>query len=368
MVEYDGFGPEKVIEVYNPKVGMRGILVVHNTALGPAKGGIRMTSTVSTAEVLKLAKVMTWKSSLANLPFGGGKGGIIANSRQITPKHKQDLVRSYALALKKLIPDEYIGAPDISMGKMEMETFVKAHGNPKCVTGKPEKLGGLPHELGSAGFGVYHSAEIAAKFAGYKCKDLTIAIEGFGMVGGTAAKYLADIGATIVGVSDIGGLIYNPKGLDIDKLLALRELKKSVTEYSDGKKMVHKDIIRLDVDMLIPAAVPDLILASDVDSVKAKIIVEGSNIPMTPQVEKLLYQRNIIVVPDFVANAGGVIASYAELKKFSAQKAFNMIKDTVTKNTKGVLQKSKTGKKYPRKVAKRIARDRVLKKCAFCSI
>src|SRR3989344_6393055 len=161
MVDWDRYGPEKVIQVYNPKVGMRGVVVLDNLSLGPAKGGIRMTPSVNVDEVARLARAMTWKCSLANLPFGGGKSGIIANPKEISKEKKDEIVAAFAEALKIVCPKLYVAAPDINTAEHEMEVFANAVGSKKACTGKPKKMGGLPHELGSTGFGVYHATRVA---------------------------------------------------------------------------------------------------------------------------------------------------------------------------------------------------------------
>ncbi|MBM3200751.1 Glu/Leu/Phe/Val dehydrogenase, partial [Candidatus Woesearchaeota archaeon] len=231
MITYDEFGPEKILEVYNPKVGMRGIVVIDNTALGPGKGGVRMTPTVSTEEVFRLARVMTWKNAMADLPFGGAKGGIIADPKTFDLKKKKLIVEAYAKALKVVCPDMYVSAPDINTGEQEMEWFAKANGSMKSCTGKPAKLGGIPHELGSTGFGVYHSALVAIQHMGFKPDEINFAVEGFGNVGSFAAKFLTEKGAKLVATSDSKGSVYNKSGLGFNKLSKIKEETKSVTNY-----------------------------------------------------------------------------------------------------------------------------------------
>src|SRR3989338_3678354 len=178
MINYDEFGPEKVINVYHAKSGMRGFVVIDNTKRGPAKGGIRMTENVSIDEVSRLARAMTWKCALADLPFGGGKSGIIADPRNLSKGKKKEIMEEFAKSLKLVAPSLYIAAPDINTAEQEMEWFAKANGNNNSCTGKPKKLNGLPHELGSTGFGVYHSTLIALKHKKIDIKKTTVAIEG----------------------------------------------------------------------------------------------------------------------------------------------------------------------------------------------
>src|SRR3989344_5260991 len=367
MVEFDAYGPEKIIEVYNPKVGMRGYVILDNLALGPAKGGIRMTSTVSIDEVAKLARTMTWKNALADLPFGGGKSGIIADPKQLSIEKKKEIIEAFSEALKVVCPEYYIAAPDINTAEQEMEWFAKANGNKKACTGKPKKMGGIPHELGSTGFGVAHSTIIALKHMKKDVKKISFAVQGFGNVGTFAVKFLTEAGATLKAVSDSKGCIYVEKGIDYDKLMKVKEETGSVINYN-GKKGSCQNIIQAQVDVLITAAIPDVIKAGDIDSVKAKLIVEGSNIPMSEQVEELLHRKGVLVVPDFVANAGGVISSYVEYTGGNEKKMFRMVEDKVRKNTDLVLTQAEKKKTYPRAAALDIARKRVLEKCKICAV
>lgn len=368
MVEFDEFGPEKILEVYNPKVGMRGFVVIDSTALGPAKGGIRMTPTVTLEEVARLARAMTWKCALADLPFGGGKSGIVADDRQISPQKKAETVKAFAEALREVCPKLYVAAPDMNMAERDMEIFVKANGNKKAATGKPKKMGGIPHELGSTGFGVFHAGVLGASHCGITLKGATLAVEGMGNVGSFAADYFSKAGAKIVGVSDSKGLLYNPSGIDVTKMAAVKQKEGSVVHYTPGKVLPSRDILGLDVDILITAAVPDLIKVADVDKVKATLIIEGSNIPMTAEVEEKLHKKGVMVIPDFVANAGGVISSYAEYIGKDVAFMFKLVEEKIKRNTRAVLKLAEQKGCKPRDAALHIAKDRVLTKCATCKI
>ncbi len=367
MVDFDAYGPEKIIEVYNPKVGMRGYAILDNLALGPAKGGIRMTPTVSMDEVAKLARTMTWKNALADLPFGGGKSGIIANPKEFSLEKKREIIEAFSKALKIICPDSYVAAPDINTAEQEMEWFAKANGNKKACTGKPKKMGGIPHELGSTGFGVAHATSVALKHMKKNIKGVTFAIEGFGNVGTFAAKFLTEKGAKLVAVSDSRGCIFLEKGIDYEKLMQVKEETGSVVNYPGTAGSCH-NIIDAKADILITAAIPDLIKPGDIDKVKAKLIVEGSNIPMTEQVEILLHKKNILIVPDFVANAGGVISSYVEYINGSEKRMFKLVEEKIKNNTNLVLNLAKKNKTHPRAAAMEIAQKRVLSKCDVCAV
>ena len=366
MDMFDEFGPEKILEVYHPKSGMRGFVCIDNTSLGPGKGGIRMTPTVTKEEVFRLARTMTWKCSLAGLPFGGAKSGIIADPRKFDSKKKKEIVEAFADALKAVSPSLYVAAPDINMAEQDMEWYYKKNGSKQSVTGKPKKDGGLPHELGSTGFGVYHSLLVAAKFAKLDVKNSTVAIEGFGNVGWFVAKYLSEYGGKIVAVSDSKGVIYNKHGLDFKKLAEVKKKEGSVIAYKPGDILPAEDILEVNADILVTAAVPDLIKERDVNLLKFKMIVEGSNIAMTPVVEAMVEEKGILVVPDFVANAGGVISSYVEYIGGNEKKMFEMVEKKITENTNKVLTLARDRKISPRDAAMEIAVARVKKHCKIC--
>jgi len=359
MVEFDQFGPEKIVEIYDPKTGAHGFTVVDNTALGPAKGGIRMTPSVSIEEVSKLARAMTWKCAIADLPFGGGKSGIVANPKEISDEKKQDIVAAFSRGIKIIAPEMYVAAPDMNMAEEEMRTFAKANGDNKSVTGKPADMNGLPHELGSTGYGVYQSVIVAADHIGLKLDGATVAIEGFGNVGSFAAKFLSERGAKIVAASDSKGCLYVPEGIDVQKLIDVKEKTRSVGNYGAGEHKKCGEIFGLEADILIPAALPDVINKHNYENVKYKIISEGANIPMEHWIEQKLHEKDILVVPDIVANAGGVISSYTEYIGKGEKEMFELIKEKVTKNTKIVLDHAKKEKVYPREAAMEIAKKRI---------
>jgi len=366
MIKRDEFGPEKVLEVYDPGAGMHGFLVIDNTALGPGKGGIRMTSSVTAEEVYRLARTMTWKNALAEIPFGGAKSGIVAEASVLTNGAKKALIQAFARAIRPLSPSLYIAGPDAGTGQEEMRWYVEANGSLKSCTGKPADMCvepgqecGIPHELGSTGLGVAHSAAEAVTFLGLGIKGVTVAIEGFGNVGTFAARYLSELGARVVAVSDRKGTIYNEKGLEVESLIKLKEETGSVINYRSGKVLTTAELFELEVDVLIPAALSDVITPSNVDKVKARVVVEGSNIPMSPDIEEILHKKGILVVPDFVANAGGVISSYAEYMGYSPRGMFDIVERRVKRNTRAVLEYGRDKGMKPRDAAMEIAVERV---------
>lgn len=368
MVKYDEFGPEKIIDVYNPKVGMRGFVVIDSLALGPGKGGIRMTPTVSVDEVARLARTMTWKTAMADLPFGGAKSGIIADPKSMNLGEKKEIIEAFAKALRIVSPELYVAAPDISTAEREMEWYAKANGNKKSCTGKPKKMGGLPHELGSTGFGVFHATKVASEYAKLDLEKSTVAIEGFGNVGWFVAKFLSEAGAKLVAISDSRGVIYNKAGLNFNKLDQVKEKNGTVIDYKPGRILPSRDILKLKADVLVTAAIPDLIKAGDVDDINFKLIVEGSNIPMIPEVEELLHKKGVLVIPDFVANAGGVISSYVEYIGGDEKKMFKLVEEKIVNNTRVVLDDAVNKVCKARDCALEIAKKRVLEKCDVCKV
>jgi glutamate dehydrogenase/leucine dehydrogenase len=369
---FDDIGPEYVIRVYDPKLKFHGVAVLDNLNLGMAKGGIRMTGTVGPVEVSRLARAMSYKNALAGLPFGGGKSGIMVDPKTITLRQKRAIIESFAKMLRPFVPKYYIAGPDINTTEREMEWFAEAHGEWESVTGKPatytsKKNGktrrGLPHELGSTGFGVALSTKVALEFKEIALKGAEITIAGYGNVGVFAHKFLQEWGAKIIAVSDSNGTIYDRAGLDYTKLLAAKTKTGSVLNYpaGTGTKKLSRDVIyELSCDVMIPAASPDVIDGGNVDRVKAKIIVEGANIPMKEEFEKHLHKKDVLIVPDIIANAGGVISSYAEYKGFDAAKMFKLVEEKIVPNVNEVMAFTAKGGHAPREAAIKIARQRIL--------
>jgi len=362
----DSWGPEEVIQVYDPNTGMQGFLVIDNTALGPGKGGIRISSTVTPLEVFGLARAMTWKCALADIPFGGAKSGIRADPYTID---KLKFVKEFAKKIAPSVPSRYIAAPDMNVGEKEIEAFVETVGDRQAATGKPAKLGGIPHELGTTGFGVgvalENSFEIIGNTIGLP-KDLAdtrVVIQGFGNVGLWIAKFLSNKGAKIVALSDYWGTIYNKEGIDIDqaeKHAYATSEQASIKNYGKGTVLSRDAILGLDCDILVPCAVGNVINEGTWSLIKAKMIVEGANNATVQVAERLLFEKDVIIVPDFLANAGGVIGSYVEYKNGTEEEAFSMIESKIKKNTECVISDAMDRKLTPRQVALEIAQQRIM--------
>jgi glutamate dehydrogenase (NAD(P)+) len=362
----DQWGPEKIIEVYDPQTGMQGILVIDNTALGLGKGGIRMTPTVDVEEVFRLARTMTWKCALAELPFGGAKSGIIADPKRIPKQEKMRLIRAFAVAVKPLSPSQYVAAPDMNTGEAEMAAYALANGSLKSCTGKPSRMCvrpgeecGIPHEYGSTGYGVSHATRVAAESIGISMKDASVAIDGFGNVGSFTARYLSESGAKIVAVSDSRGCIYNPDGIVHEELEKVKKETRSVINYESGEVLANEELYELQVDIIVPASIPDVINERNVEKIKAKLVVEAANIPATAESEKRLHERGVLVVPDIIANAGGVISSYAEYIGENPKGMFDMVEQRIVRNVDLVIKKAREKKMTTRDAALRIAEQRV---------
>jgi glutamate dehydrogenase/leucine dehydrogenase len=355
----DKFGFEKIIEVYDAKTGMQGVCAIHNTARGPGKGGIRMVPDVTVEEVMGLARAMTWKNAMADLPFGGAKSGIKADPRKLTPAQKEAVVRAFARKISEVMPGQYIAGPDMNMTEKEMAFIADECKDLRVVTGKPAEMGGLPHELGSTGYGVVMATKVAVEHAGKDLNGMSVAIEGFGNVGTFTMKFINELGSKVVAVSDSKGTIYDEKGLDYEKLMKTKAEKGTVTAYNGGKVLGAKDLFELNVDILVPGARPNVITNDNVAKVKAKYIPEAANLPIPHDIERILEKKGAIVIPDFVANAGGVISSWCETVDKTPDDMFKIVKQKIESNTKVMLERAQDNDS--RKAAMEIARERVEK-------
>ncbi|HNT60755.1 MAG TPA: hypothetical protein PKJ97_02140, partial [Candidatus Bilamarchaeaceae archaeon] len=271
-------------------------------------------------------------------------------------------IRAFADKVRKFIPDLYIAGPDMNTTEKEMAAFADQIGNKMATTGKPASMGGLPHELGSTGYGVALCTRVAVEFQGKRLDGMTVAIEGFGNVGTFAMKFLSGWGAKIVAVSDSRGVIYDENGLDYGALMKTKAERGTVTAHGSGKVLPPAELFKLPVDILIPGARPNVITDANVGEVKAKIVSEAANIPMTYEVEKKLMARGVLVLPDFLANAGGVISSYCETMGWDEKKMFEVVTEKITNNTKLVMGRTKDND--TRAAALEIAKERVRKAMA----
>lgn len=370
-IQKDEFGPEYVIRVYDAKLDMEGFLVIDNTVLGPGKGGLRMTANVTAEEVFRLARTMTFKNALADLPFGGAKAGIVWPGGSL--ELKKQFIQSFAKQIKLLTPKKYISAPDVNTGEKEMQWFVEATGNWRTATGKPANLCmkvfgkkdekcGIPHEYGSTGFGVAKTAETSAEILKIDIKGAKIAIHGFGNVGTFAYIFLTQAGAKIIALADAQTSIYEEDGFDQSIIMKMIRDRRPLKEYPKGKVISAEKFWEVETDILIPASVTNVINNSNKNKIKTKVIVEAGNIPMSEDIEKEFFKKRIWIVPDFIANAGGVISSYAEYKGYNPKRMMETIEKKITKNVKLILEKSIAENKNPRDVGMEIAVERIKNK------
>lgn len=290
-------------------------VVYHNVVMGPAKGGIRFSPNVSLEETRKLAEIMTYKNALMGLPFGGGKSGVKFDPYKVDDFTRIAIVKEYVHMIREeLYSGAYIPAPDMGSTPYDMAVIYGETHIPESVTGKPVIVGGLPGRLQATGRGVAWATKVGCENILKKpLKDTEVVVQGFGNVGRWTAYFLKEMGAKVIAVQDIGGSIYNKKGLDIEKLFQYCPTSKdTVKNFPDAEELSTDEFFSLKCDVFIPAALENVITEKTAPEINAKMVVEGANDPTTEQGEKILLDRGIVVLPDFFANSGGVIASYVE--------------------------------------------------------
>jgi glutamate dehydrogenase (NAD(P)+) len=296
-----------------------GYRVQYNITLGPAKGGIRYHPEVTLDEVTALAAWMTWKCAVAHIPFGGGKGGVICDPTRMSRRELEALTRRYVAEIVDAIgPEKDVPAPDVNTNDQIMAWFMDTysmhvgHTATAVVTGKPIEMGGSLGRREATGRGVMIVTREAARHLGFNLKGATVAVQGFGNVGSVSADLIAKEGAKIVAVTDWKGGVYNKSGLDVTKMLEFTKQNKTIDGFPGGESLNNEDLFKLDVDVLVPAALENQITAENASSIKAKIVTEGANGPTTPEAHRLLHERGVFVIPDILANSGGVTTSYFE--------------------------------------------------------
>ena len=363
----DEWGPEKIIVVHDTKTGMMGMLVIDNTARGVGKGGCRMDPNMTLHDCFRLARTMTWKWAMADIFLGGAKAGIRNDPKS---PFKEEIIRAYVKKIRKFLPDEYVFGNDMGFAEKDGAIALDEMEDMKAAVGTPAELGGLPYdELGITGYGVVEAAECAAPYCGLDLAKATVAIQGFGAVGAFSAKFAKEKGAKIVAISSVEGSLYDPQGLDVDKLLALKEKwgDSALLKYGKGEKIPLGKELEASADILIPGATGDQLTEKNMKNVKAKLIVEGANFPTSAPAQKYFHEKGILLVPDFVANAGAVMgAGKAMDNRYSCdilepQEVYDTVKRKMWKNVAMVLDESKKTKRLPREVAEAISKERVRK-------
>ena len=296
-----------------------GYRVQHSTMRGPAKGGVRYHPQVNLDEVKALATWMTWKCAIVGIPYGGGKGGISCNPKEMSPAELERMTRRYIIEIMPIIgPEKDIPAPDVYTNSQTMawmmDTFSMNIGYavPGIVTGKPLEIGGSLGRESATARGTVYTAESAAKYIGLDLSKATCAVQGFGNAGSIAAKLISELGTKVIAVSDSQGGIFSSNGLDPDAVIKHKKETGSVLGFAGSEDITNEELLIIDCDVLIPAALENAITEKNAADVKAKIIAEAANGPTTPEADKILEENNVFIIPDILANAGGVTVSYFE--------------------------------------------------------
>ncbi|HEV7788108.1 MAG TPA: Glu/Leu/Phe/Val dehydrogenase dimerization domain-containing protein [Pseudonocardia sp.] len=365
LASVDEWGPEKIVCVSDSRTGMRGVLVIDNTARGMGKGGTRMSPSVTVAEIARLARVMTWKWAAVDLFHGGAKAGIRFDPAS---PDKERVLRAYVRRLADQIPASYVAGLDMGMTEHDAAIIQDELGDRGAAVGVPEELGGVPYdELGVTGYGVAESVDAALRRAGRSVKGARVAFQGFGAVGVAAARRLDEMGATVVALSTSRGGVHDPGGLDVAHWLALRAERGDdcVLGVAPGERLAAGEELVLDCDVLIPAAIQDVIDAAVAARIRASLVVEGANLPTTPEARTVLARRGVTVVPDFIANAGGVVAAaFAMDARYSAFRPdpaaiFEAVSSRLRQNTDTVLAHAESTGVTTHEAALHIATERV---------
>ncbi len=356
----DHLGPAKIVHIHVPAVDLKAIVVVDNVAAGPAIGGTRMAPDVSVEECFRLARAMTFKNAAAGLAHGGAKSVIFA-APSMPPEEKERTIRAFACAIADIT--DYIAGPDMGTDETAMAWIRDEIGR---SVGLPREIGGIPlDEIGATGFGLAIAAEAAQGFCDVTLKGARVVIQGFGSVGKHAARFLADRGAVLIGASDSHGTVADADGIDVVKLIRIKEEGGKVTDYPRGKTSDAQNVVGIPCDIWIPAARPDVIRKDNVDQLDCRMVLQGANIPVTSEAETLLHERGVLCVPDFIANAGGVICAAVEYQGGTQSDAFATIEEKVRHNTAAVLQAARDQDLKPRNAAMSMAEDRVLRAMAL---
>jgi glutamate dehydrogenase/leucine dehydrogenase len=350
----DELGPLEIVHVHRPALGLRAVVAIDNVACGPAIGGVRMAPDADAVEAFRLARAMTLKNAAAGLPHGGAKS-VIVGDPAIEPERKELLVRAFAVAIAGLV--DYIPGPDMGTDEACMAWVKDEIGR---AAGLPRELGGIPlDETGATGFGLAASIDVAADSIGLDLRGARFAVQGFGAVGTHVARALHGRGAVLVGASDSRGALVDHDGLDVEALVALKDAGGRLTDHGAGTKADRDAIVDVECDVWIPAARPDAVHAGNADRVRTRIVAEGANIPVTPEAESALHARGVLVLPDVIANAGGVICAAAEVAGHSETAAFTAIDEKVRANTRAMLDDARHEGTTPRAAAVALATRRV---------
>lgn len=337
--------------------------VQHSSVRGPAKGGLRYHPQVTLDEVKALATWMTWKCAVVNIPFGGAKGGVTCDPKHMSQRELERLTRRYTSAILPLIgPEQDIPAPDVYTNPqtmawiMDTYSMTKGYAIPGVVTGKPISLGGSLGRNEATGRGVFYTIESSCAHLGIPLRGAKVVVQGFGNAGSVAAQLLHQAGAVVIAVSDSTGCIYNPRGLDIPEVIHLKALTGKVQAFPESEAITPDELLALPCDILVPAALENAVHAGNAASVRARIIAEAANGPLTPAADRILEEKGAFIIPDILCNAGGVTVSYFEWVQdeqhlfWEAQDIYNRLQRVMKTAFQDVL-KIHTGAKVPMRIA-----------------
>lgn len=359
----DAWGPEKVVCVHDARSGMRGVLVIDNTARGMGKGGTRMSPSVTVHEIARLARTMTWKWAANGLFFGGAKAGILGNPQG---PEKEAQLRAFARALSNEVPKEYVFGLDMGLTEVDAAIMADELGDIGAAVGLPESLGGLPYdEFGFTGFGVAEAADAAAAELGMSLQGSRVAIQGYGAVGVALARRLSELGASITAISTVSGAALDRDGIDLDRLAALRAEHGDDSVLAYGGSPFPEAVFEQEVDILIPAAREDVITPAIAATTSARLVVEAANMPTFPEARVALHDRGIALVPDFIANAGGIVAAAHSMNSrrspFTVDPAgvFDAVSTKMRENAATVIVESRRRAQPAHLTAVEVAQERV---------
>ena len=353
MTMTDELGPETVFHVYDTETGMKGVVVVDTRLNNIAGGGTRLMPDISTTEIFGLARAMTHKFAIFDFPIGGAKAGIWADPG-ISGEERQRLLHAFGRAVQPLLSSGVTLAADIGTDGEDVNTFYEGAGLPSGSTGLAlQEIDGEPLENHATGYGVVEAARAACTVANLDISHSTAAIEGFGKVGTGVARYLSELGTKVIAVSTLSGCLYHPEGLDVGRLFELKNQfgDDLVLNYPDVKPTDRTALYGLPVDILIPGARPYVIDDRNVEQVKAKVISSIANIPITDTAEEILFQKNILVAPDFVSNAGGITVALVDFLGGTAENVFDAIRKLLGPLTQEILVESLEKRINPRRLA-----------------
>lgn len=354
----DGPGPRMVTMLRLPG-NCTGMVAVDDVSLGPAIGGLRMTDEVSPAEVARLARAMTLKSAAARLPHGGAKAGI-RTPGTLDPALREGVIRAFARGIRDLT--DYIPGPDMGTDETAMAWI---HDEIGRAVGLPATLGGIPLDtIGATAYGLRVCARALAEAGRLKLAGSRAAIQGFGAVGRHAARFLDEDGVVVVAVADRSATVFDPDGLDVAELAAFNA-RQPLAEYDGAKVLPREAVLTADCELLIPAAQPDVLRADNVDAVTAEVVLPGANIAATPAAEAALHERGVLCVPDFLANAGGLICAAVEHRGGARREAFAAIEDRIRANTLDLVDRMTATGALPRAAAEEMARARLAEAAGY---